>query len=67
MMTTRKRPCTMAARVTEREIALIRAAAADAGVNCSTFSATATLDRARLQLVSALRADSDRAADEPAE
>ncbi len=66
-METRKRACTVAARVTEREIALIRAAAADAGVNCSTFIATATLDRARRQLVLALRAGSDRAADEPVE
>ena len=66
-MATRKRPCTVAARVTEREIALIRAAAADAGVNCSTFIATATLDRARRQLVSALRADGDTTADEPVE
>ena len=56
-MATRKRPHTVAARVSEREITLIRAAAADAGMNCSEFVAKATLAKARRQLAEALNED----------
>ncbi len=62
-MASRKRPHTVAARVSEREITLIRAAAADAGVNCSEFVAEATLAEARRQLAETLNENAEPAAD----
>ena len=65
-MASRKRPYTVAARVSERELALIRAAAADAGMNCSQFVAKASLSRARQRLEVALHEGSLDRTDEEA-